>query len=182
MIRWVFDVELPAFSFTFTETVSVRGRLAFRVAFWGPQERQAANRTKFDRLADLTAFREEGVWTRPWQDVEASLGASDLAHVDIAEIEEPPPPEPLVCDGDPSTMTDYFMTIANFFGLTPPPQISMAEAQTRLSPEMLSYLLESRRLDNTRMIERLGVELLYPELKIGLQAILDETSDYVIDS
>jgi len=66
------------------------------------------------------------------------------------------------------------MAVAEKFNLPTPPIISMAEAQTRLSPEMLSYLLESRRLDNSRMCDRLAVELLYPELELGLQAILDE--------
>jgi nucleoside-diphosphate-sugar epimerase len=111
------------------------------------------------------------------------IHADDLARVCLAAVQKGTDGAIYnVCDGEESTMTDYFITIANFFGLPTPPQISMAEAQTQLSAEMLSYLLESRRLDNTRMGERLGVDLLYPELKIGLQAILDETSEYVIDS
>ena len=111
------------------------------------------------------------------------IHSDDLARVCLAAVQKGTDGAIYnVCDGEESTMTDYFMTIADFFGLKSPPEISMAEAQTQLSPEMVSYLLESRRLDNSRMIERLGIELLYPDLKTGLQAILDETSDYVIES
>ena len=35
---------------------------------------------------------------------------------------------------------------------------------------MLSYLRESRCVDNMRMREELGVELLYPNLQAGLEA------------
>jgi len=105
------------------------------------------------------------------------IHADDLARVCLAAIQRGTDGAIYnVCDGEESTMTDYFLTIADVFGLPRPPQISMVEAQTQLSPEMLSYLLESRRLDNRRMLDRLGIELLYPELKIGLQAILDETT------
>ncbi|PLX77329.1 MAG: NAD(P)-dependent oxidoreductase [Desulfuromonas sp.] len=76
-----------------------------------------------------------------------------------------------VCDGEESSMTDYFLAIAEVFELPPPPMLSMDEARDRLSPEMLSYLRESRRLDNRRMLEKLGVELRYPDLRSGLRAI-----------
>jgi hypothetical protein len=50
--------------------------------------------------------------------------------------------------------------------------VSRAEAQRVLKPGMLSYLDESRRVDNRRMREELGVELLYPTLDAGLRASL----------
>ncbi len=40
---------------------------------------------------------------------------------------------------------------------------------------MLSYLKESRRMDNRRMLEELGVELEYPTLEAGLAAMASET-------
>ena len=36
---------------------------------------------------------------------------------------------------------------------------------------MLSYLKESRRMDNRRMLEELEVELKYPTLEAGLAAM-----------
>ena len=103
------------------------------------------------------------------------IHADDLARVCLAAIQKGTDGSTYnVCDGEESTMTDYFMAVADMYGLPEPPIVSMAEAQTKLSPEMLSYLLESRRLDNTRMLERLDIELLYPELDLGLKAIRDE--------
>ncbi|PLX98213.1 MAG: NAD(P)-dependent oxidoreductase [Desulfuromonas sp.] len=103
------------------------------------------------------------------------IHADDLARVCLAAVQKGTDGSIYnVCDGEESTMTDYFKAVADMYGLPEPPVISMAEAQTALSPEMLSYLLESRRLDNSRMIDRLGVELLYPELEQGLSAIRDE--------
>lgn len=75
-----------------------------------------------------------------------------------------------VCDGAPTTMTDYFFRVADAVGLPRPPVISLAEAGEALSPGMLSYMSESRRLSNRRMIEELGVRLSYPTLDAGLRA------------
>lgn len=77
-----------------------------------------------------------------------------------------------VSDGQPSSMTGYFNQLADALGEPRPPVVSRAEAQRVLSPGMLSYLNESRRVDNRRMREELGVELLYPTLDSGLRASL----------
>jgi nucleoside-diphosphate-sugar epimerase len=73
-----------------------------------------------------------------------------------------------VSDGHPDTMTSYFNQVADFLGLPRPPLISMAQARQRLSPGMLSYLRESRRLSNRKMLEELGVILRCPDLQHGL--------------
>jgi hypothetical protein len=39
---------------------------------------------------------------------------------------------------------------------------------------MLSYLDESRRIDNRRLVEELGIQLRYPDLESGLAAIRAE--------
>jgi nucleoside-diphosphate-sugar epimerase len=77
-----------------------------------------------------------------------------------------------VSDGHPSSMTAYFNQLADALGAPRPPVVSRAEAQRVLKPGMLSYLDESRRVDNRRMREELGVELLYPTLDAGLRASL----------
>lgn len=73
-----------------------------------------------------------------------------------------------VSDGRPGTMADYFNKVADLYGLPRPTQISFDQAQTMLSPEMMSYLAESRRLNNHRMLNELGVSLRYPTLNEGL--------------
>ena len=76
------------------------------------------------------------------------------------------------CDDCPSTMTDYFLAIADAAGLPRPPLIPMAEAGGQVSAAMLSYLAESRRLSNRRLREDLGLKLRYPSLAKGLPACL----------
>jgi nucleoside-diphosphate-sugar epimerase len=78
-----------------------------------------------------------------------------------------------VCDGQPESMTSYFNRVADYLQLPRPPQISMQAARQQLSPGMLSYLAESRRLSNRKLLEELGVELRYPELEQGLPACFE---------
>jgi len=74
------------------------------------------------------------------------------------------------CDGHPTTMTDYFLRVADAAGLPRPPLVSLAEAAGILSSGMLSYLAESRRLSNRRLREELGLRLRFPTLATGLRA------------
>jgi nucleoside-diphosphate-sugar epimerase len=77
-----------------------------------------------------------------------------------------------VSDGHPGSMTGYFNTVADFLDLPRPPLISLEQARAQLTLGMLSYLGESRRLSNRKLIEELGVELAYPTLAEGLPACL----------
>lgn len=77
-----------------------------------------------------------------------------------------------VSDGHPGNMADYFNRIADRTGLPRPPSISLAEVEGRLSAGMLSYMRESRRLDNRKMLRELGVVLHHKDLESGL-AFLD---------
>jgi nucleoside-diphosphate-sugar epimerase len=78
-----------------------------------------------------------------------------------------------VCDGRPESMTRYFNRVADYLQLPRPPQISLQEAKQQLSPGMLSYLAESRRLSNRKLLKELGVVLQYPELEQGLPACFE---------
>ena len=73
-----------------------------------------------------------------------------------------------IADGRPSPMADYFLRCATRLGLPPPPIIPMAQARRALTPAMLSFLEESKRLRIDRMREQLGVVLRYPSLREGL--------------
>lgn len=79
-----------------------------------------------------------------------------------------------VSDGQESTMTEYFTAVADLHNLPRPQQISLDEAERVMNPLMLSYLRESRRLDNQKMKEKLGIELVYPTLAEGLRACGEE--------
>jgi nucleoside-diphosphate-sugar epimerase len=79
-----------------------------------------------------------------------------------------------VSDGDHSSTTVYLQETARAAGLREPALVSRAEAATRISPGMLAFLLESRRVDNRRMREELGVRPLYPNVRAGIHASLAE--------
>jgi nucleoside-diphosphate-sugar epimerase len=76
-----------------------------------------------------------------------------------------------VSDGHPGTMTGYFNAVADALRLPRPPAITLAQAQQQLTPAMLSYLTESRRLDNHKLLIELGITLRYPDLAAGLQPL-----------
>lgn len=73
-----------------------------------------------------------------------------------------------VSDGNPSTMTEYFNQVADYFGVPRPPQISLGEAKASMSAGMLSYLAESKRIRPEKLLRELVYRIGYPSLKEGL--------------
>lgn len=101
------------------------------------------------------------------------IHADDLAAACLAAADRGTPGGVYnISDGHPTTMSDYFWRIADLYGLPRPPAISLAEARQVLSANMLSFLEESKRLDNRRMLTELQVELRYPDLGSGLPSCL----------
>ena len=76
-----------------------------------------------------------------------------------------------VSDGHPGTMHEYFTGVASAMGLAAPPAISLTEAQSQLSAGMLSYMAESRRIDNKKLLKDFALVLQYPDLQAGLKHI-----------
>ncbi|MCG6937557.1 MAG: SDR family oxidoreductase [Gammaproteobacteria bacterium] len=76
-----------------------------------------------------------------------------------------------VTDGHPSTMYDYITGVASAMNLPVPPVISLEQAQHQLSAGMLSYMAESRRIDNSKLLKDFKIELQYPDLQSGLKHI-----------
>ena len=72
-------------------------------------------------------------------------------------------------DGSPGTMTAYFNAAADRLGLPRPAQVTMEQARMVMTPLMISYFSESRLVDNRKMLDQLGITLLYPNLEAGLQ-------------
>ncbi len=75
-----------------------------------------------------------------------------------------------VSDGQPGNMADYFNLVADYAGLPRPPVIDPDAGEGQLSAGLRSYLAESRRVDNRKMLRELGVKLRYPTLEEGLSA------------
>ena len=79
-----------------------------------------------------------------------------------------------VTDGDHSSTTDYLLATAELAGLPQTRLVSRAEAQSQISPGMLAFLNETRRVDNRRLREVLRVKLAYSDMRAGIAASLDE--------
>jgi nucleoside-diphosphate-sugar epimerase len=82
-----------------------------------------------------------------------------------------------VTDGDASSTTVFLQRTAALAGLPPPPLIALADAPGRISPGMLAFLRESRRVENRRMREELGVVPRYARLDDGIAASLAEMQE-----
>ncbi|TFH30294.1 MAG: SDR family oxidoreductase [Deltaproteobacteria bacterium] len=105
---------------------------------------------------------EEAPWTN-------RIHADDLAAVCVAAAERGRDGAVYnVADGVPGTITQYYNAVADLRGLPRPSAVTMEEARKVMSPGMLSYLSESRRVDVRRMREELAVTLRYPDLAAGL--------------
>ncbi|MCP4010690.1 MAG: NAD-dependent epimerase/dehydratase family protein [Proteobacteria bacterium] len=113
--------------------------------------------------------QDEAPWTN-------RIHADDLATVCFAALHSPVANEIInVADDAPGNMTEYFFAVADYAGLPRPPEISLQQARQSLSPGMLSYLAESRRIDNSKMKKLLNIKLKYPTLKQGLEALKNRT-------
>jgi len=103
------------------------------------------------------------------------IHAADLADICIAAMQSTHSNEIFnIADGNPSSISDYFIQTAKIFKLTPPQEINWEQAKKKLSPEMLSYLSESKKIDATYVQKKLGVALQYPDLNSGLIACKSE--------
>ena len=66
-------------------------------------------------------------------------------------------------------MGDYFDLAADLYGLPRPPRLARQEAAAQLPAMQLSFMSESRRLDNQRMKTELRLKLRYPTVSAGLK-------------
>ena len=75
-----------------------------------------------------------------------------------------------VSDDAQMKMGDYYTEVAKWFNLPVPMRLPLSQLKAHLSPMQMSFLVESRRLDNQRMKKSLGLQLRYPTPKEGLGA------------
>jgi nucleoside-diphosphate-sugar epimerase len=94
------------------------------------------------------------------------IHADDLARIVLAALRLARPGRVYhACDDSHLKMGEYFDLIADWFGLPRPPRIPRAQAEEQISPGMLSFMRESRRLTNTRLKHELHVDLRYPTVR-----------------
>jgi nucleoside-diphosphate-sugar epimerase len=98
------------------------------------------------------------------------IHADDLARACIAAMWRGKPQRVYNVNDDTALkMGDYFDLAASLYGLPRPARISRSEASAQLSPMLLSFMSESRRMDNTRMKRELRLKLHYPTVEAGLR-------------
>ena len=99
------------------------------------------------------------------------IHVDDIAQVLAASIAQPNPGRAYnVCDNDPAPPQDVIAYAAELLGMPLPPAIKFEEAD--MTPMARSFYAESKRVDNTRIKQELGVELAYPDYRAGLQKSL----------
>lgn len=95
--------------------------------------------------------------------------ADDLARACVAALFRGRPQRVVnACDDTEMAMGDYFDLVADLHGLPRPPRLTREEAARVLSPMALSFMGESRRLDNRRLKHELRLVLRYPTVREGL--------------
>jgi nucleoside-diphosphate-sugar epimerase len=124
----------------------------------------AQDRLPLKRLREGTpALRgEDDVYTNHIQ-------ADDLARIVMLALYRGLPGRVVHASDDTRLkMGDYFDAVADAYGLARPPRLERAALREAVSPMLLSFMSESRRLDNTRLRRELGVRLRYPDVHYAL--------------
>jgi nucleoside-diphosphate-sugar epimerase len=113
-------------------------------------------------------MREDDVYTN-------HIHADDLARTCIAALWRGKPQRITHASDDSELlMGDYFDLAAEIYGLPKPPRVARSTAREQLPLMLLSFMSESRRLDNTRLKRELRVGLRFGEVGEGLREILLE--------
>lgn len=124
----------------------------------------ADNRLPIERLQKGTPalLTEDDVYTN-------HIHADDLARIIAAAIYRGMPNRIYhAVDDSDMRMGEYFDAVADAFGLARPPRLPRAELQKIVSPMLLSFMSESRRLKNQRIKEELGIQFRYPQVNDAL--------------
>lgn len=143
-------------------------RCGVRVAILRAPGIYAGDRLPLERLrrGDPVLAADEDVHTN-------HIHAEDLARLAcIALLRAPAGRVYNASDDSGLRMGAYFDAVADAFGLPRPERLSRDAIASRLSPLTLSFMSESRRLDNRRIKRELRVRFAYPTIADGLRAAL----------
>ena len=98
------------------------------------------------------------------------IHAADLARACTAALWRGQPQRVTNASDDTQmTMGEYFDFAAALYGLPKPPRVARSTAQAQLPLMLLSFMGESRRLENTRLKRELRLRLRYPTVVQGLR-------------
>ncbi|KIC41021.1 epimerase [Ruegeria sp. ANG-S4] len=104
------------------------------------------------------------------------IHVDDIAQVLAASMTQPNPGAIYnVCDDEPVPPQDVIGYAAELQGLPMPPAVPFDQAD--LTPMARSFYNENKRVRNERIKSELGVSLMYPNYRVGLEALMQETPD-----
>jgi nucleoside-diphosphate-sugar epimerase len=139
-----------------------------------------------ERRAELVVLRAPGIYAadrlpierlragtpvlRPEDDVYTNhIHADDLAAAAVRALEPDAAPGVYnVADDSELRMGEWMDLVARHAGLPQPPRLPRNRIADHVSPAVLSFMNESRRLDNRRMKTVLRLSLRYPTVHEGL--------------
>ncbi|MGR3591347.1 MAG: SDR family oxidoreductase [Limimaricola soesokkakensis] len=99
------------------------------------------------------------------------IHVDDIAQVLKASIDRPNPGAIYnLCDDDPAPPQDVIAHAAELLGLPVPPEVPFERAE--MTPMARSFYAESKKVRNDRIKNELGVELIHPDYRSGLAALL----------
>jgi nucleoside-diphosphate-sugar epimerase len=99
------------------------------------------------------------------------IHVEDIAGILQASIANPNPNRIYnVADDEPCPPQDVITYAAELLAMEPPPEIPFE--QVKLSAMARSFYADSKRVSNSRIKTELGYQLLYPNYKVGLKALL----------
>lgn len=97
------------------------------------------------------------------------IQADDLARAVVAALWRGKPQRAVHASDDSALkMGDYFDLAADLYGMPRPPRVRRDTARDQLPLVLLSFMSESRRLDNSRLKRELRVRLRFPTVREGL--------------
>lgn len=98
------------------------------------------------------------------------IHADDLAAIAARALEDDAPQGVYnAADDSAMRMADWLDLVADRHALPRPPRLPRADLRAQVSVELYSFMNESRRLDNRRLKQALGVRLAYPTVHEGLR-------------
>jgi nucleoside-diphosphate-sugar epimerase len=130
----------------------------------------AADRLPLERLK-----KGLPVW-RPEEDVYTNhIHAEDLGRACVAALARGRTNRVYnVCDDSELPMGEWFDKLADAFDLPRPEKVSRGDTPSTLSPVQLSFMNESRRLDNGRLKRELGFRFRYATVDAGIADALEK--------
>lgn len=121
-------------------------------------------RSTFDKLQDGTARRV----VKPGQ-VFNRIHVEDIARITALTAAARLDGTFNLADDEPAPPQDLVTYAAGLVGVEPPPEIPFSEAE--FTPMQRSFYADNKRVSNAAIKQALGIELLYPNYRVSLDAI-----------